>query len=152
MSHLHVKPKQPKLLPGRKPIIQIAEMPIHSKTGLKVSVPESSGHHDQVIPVSYTIPQTMSEHDSISRIIRRKDMQDFKREIPAYANPVYRLPPKLTAISTQVTQKTIPESNIDTLEHKINTNFEENSHIKKVGRQKHTEGQINHVSRKQKAR
>ena len=31
------KPEQPKLLPGRKPIIQIAERPIQSKTRLKVS-------------------------------------------------------------------------------------------------------------------
>ena len=68
-----------------------------SKTRSKVSVPESSiitkssGHHDKVIPLSdYTIPQTMSEHDSISRTIRRKGMQDTRRETPAYADPVYR--------------------------------------------------------------
>ena len=80
MSHLHDKPEQPKLLSGRKPIIQIAERPIQSKTRSKVSISESSGHHDKVVPLSnYTIPQTMSEHDSISRTIRRKGMQDIRR-------------------------------------------------------------------------
>ena len=64
------KSEQPRLLPDRRPIIQIAErLPLQqpqSKTRSKVSVPESSiitkssGHHDKVIPVSdYTIPQTM---------------------------------------------------------------------------------------------
>ena len=90
MSKLLDKPEQPKLLPGRRPIIQIAERPIQSKTRSKVSIPESSiipkssGHHDKLIQVSdYTIPQTMSGHDSISRTIRRKGMQDTRREIPA---------------------------------------------------------------------
>ena len=63
MSQLHVKSEQPKLLPGRKPIMQIADRLTQSQTRLKVSKPESSiipersGHHDKVIPVSdYTIP------------------------------------------------------------------------------------------------
>ena len=63
---------------------------------MKVSVPESSiftkssGHHVEVIPVSdYTIPQTMSEQDSISRKITRNGMQDTRMEIPAYADPIY---------------------------------------------------------------
>ena len=57
VSQLHVKPEQPKLLPGRRPIIQISERLIQSKTRLKVSTPESSiitessGNHE-VIPVS----------------------------------------------------------------------------------------------------
>ena len=70
MSQLHIKPEQPKVLPGRKPILQIAERPIQSEIKSKVSTPESSiitessGNHVKVIPVSdYTIPQTMSEHD-----------------------------------------------------------------------------------------
>ena len=86
---------EPKLLPGRKPIIQIAERSIHSKTRLKVATAESStvtkssGNHNMVIPVTdYTIPQTMSECDSISRTIRRKGMWDFRREIAAYADPI----------------------------------------------------------------
>ena len=73
VSQLHVEPEQPKLLPGRKPIIQKAERPIQSKTRSKVSTPESSTitesseHHDKVTPVSAcTIPQTMSKHNSIS--------------------------------------------------------------------------------------
>ena len=62
-----------------------------SKTRSKISAPEGSAHHDKVIAVSnYTIPQTMSEHDPMSRTIRRKGMQDIRREIPAYADPMYR--------------------------------------------------------------
>ena len=34
------KSEQPKLLPGRKSIIQIAQRPTQSKTRLKVSTPE----------------------------------------------------------------------------------------------------------------
>ena len=80
MSQMLDKPDQPKLLPGRRPIIQIAQMhPLQqyqsfnqSKTRLKVSILESSiitkgsGYHDKVVPVSnYTILQTMSESYSI---------------------------------------------------------------------------------------
>ena len=50
----------------------------------------------------YTIPQTMSEHDSISRRRRRQGMQDIKRKISAYADPIYRPPPKPTEIPLQV--------------------------------------------------
>ena len=72
MSQLCDKCEQPKLLPGRKPIIQIPERPIlqqsqnitQFKTKLKISTPESSiilgkpEHHDKVIPVhNYTIPK-----------------------------------------------------------------------------------------------
>ena len=32
----------------------------------------------------------MSECDLISKTITRKDMQDIRREIPAYADPFYR--------------------------------------------------------------
>ena len=54
-------------------------------------------------------------------------MQDFRMEIPAYTDPIYRPPPKPTEIPTQVNPKTIWESDIDTLEHNINTDFKENS-------------------------
>ena len=114
VSQPYDKPEQPKLLPGRVPIIQVAKKPTQSKTSLKVSIlesaiiPESSGNHDKVNPVSnYTIPQTMSEYDSFSRTIKRKGIQDLRREITAYADPFYRPPPKLTEISKQVTQKKI---------------------------------------------
>ena len=95
MSQLLDKPVQPRLLPDRRPIIQIAERsPLQqsqninpSKTRLKVPIPKSSiitkssGHHDKVIPVlDYPIPQTMSEHGSVSRTIRRKGMQDTRRK------------------------------------------------------------------------
>ena len=96
-------------MPGRRPITQIAERPIQSKTRMKVSIPESSliqkgpGQHDKVIPVSdYTIPQTMSECDSISTAIRRKDMQDMRSKISVYADPIYRPLPKPTEILLQV--------------------------------------------------
>ena len=63
--------------------------------------PGRQGHHDKVIPVpNYTIPQTESEHDSISKTITRKGMQDIRREIPAYADPFYRPPPKPSEILT----------------------------------------------------
>ena len=77
LFNLYDKPEQPKLLPGRKPIIQIAERSTQSKTILTVSTPESykilesSGHHEKVIPVSnYTVPQTISGHGSPSRTIK----------------------------------------------------------------------------------
>ena len=53
-------------------------------------------------------------------------MQDIRREILAYADPIYRPPPKPNEIPTQVTPKKIPYSDIDTLEEDINTEFEEN--------------------------
>ena len=76
---------------------------MQSKTRSKVStpvsstIPESLGHHDMVLPVSdYTIPQTMSDHDSISRTIKRKGLQDIIREMLSYADPFYRpLPSQL---------------------------------------------------------
>ena len=52
---------------------------------------KGSGHHDTVITVSdYTISQTMSKHDLFSRTKRIKGIQDTGREIPAYADPIYR--------------------------------------------------------------
>ena len=96
MSQLLDKTEQLKLLPSRMPILQIAERPIQSKTSLNVSIPKSSiiperlGHHDKVIPVcDYTITLTLSEHDSISRTIR-KGMKDIRRETLAYDDPIHR--------------------------------------------------------------
>ena len=118
----------------RSPIIQIAERPppqhSQSKTRVKVSIPVSSiikgpEHHDKVIPVSdYAISQTMSECDSISRTIR-KGMQDTRREISAYADQIYRPPPKPTEIPLQIIPRKIMD--IDTLEKDVNMDFEENS-------------------------
>ena len=103
------KPEQTKLLPGRKPIIQIAEGPFfqhlqnvaQSKSRLKFSLKERpiflgrSEQQDKVVPVlQYTIPKTVPEHDSTPRTITRKDMQDFRRENPVFADPFYRPPPK----------------------------------------------------------
>ena len=131
MSQPHDKPEQPKLLPHRRPIIQIVDrLPLQQsqninqpKTRLKVSIPESSiipeslGHHDKVIPVpDYTIPQTMSECNSIFRTIRRKGVQDTRREIPAYAEPIFRPPPKPMEIPLQVIPRKHVDSDFDTLE------------------------------------
>ena len=71
VSQPYSKPEQSKLLPGRNPIIQIAERPIlqhprnitQSKTRSKISpqersiFPGISVHHDKIIPVpNYIIP------------------------------------------------------------------------------------------------
>ena len=53
-------------------------------------------------------------------------MQDIRRKNPAYADPFYRPPPKLTEIPTQVIPRKIPDSDIDSLEQDIYTHFEEN--------------------------
>ena len=109
-------------MPGRKSNIQIAER----TTEFYIS--GRSGHHDKVIPVpNYTIPQTMSEPDSISRTITRKGMQDFRREIPTYADPFYRHPSKPTEVPTQLIPREILDSDIDTLGQDINRDFKENS-------------------------
>ena len=101
MSQLFDEPEQARLLPAVKPIIQIVERhPLQqsqSKTRAKISVPESSitkssEYHVKVIPVSdYTIPHTMSECESICRTIR-KGMQDTRREILIYADPIHKPP------------------------------------------------------------
>ena len=69
----------------------------------------------------------MSECDSISRTIRRKGMQDTRREIPAYADPIYSPPPKPTEIPLQVIPRKLMDLDINALEQDINLDFEENS-------------------------
>ena len=141
MSQLLDKPEQSKLLPDRRPMIQIAERsPLQQSQNINQSTARSnvlmlkssivakcSGHHDKVIPVSdYTIPQTLSECDSISRTIRGKGMQDIRGEIPAYADPIYRPPPKPTEIPLQVIPRKPVDSDTDDLEQDINMAFVEN--------------------------
>ena len=58
----------------------------------------------------------------ILKIVKRKTIQDISREIPAYADPIYRPPPKPTEISLQE----IPRKLMD-LDTDINMDFEENS-------------------------
>ena len=53
--------------------------------------------------------------------------KDIRRENTAYAGPFYGPPPKPTEIPTQVIPRKIPDSDIDSLEQGINTDFEENS-------------------------
>ena len=73
------------------------------------------------------IQKTQSGHDSTSRTITRKGMQDIRRKIPAYADPFYRPPPKPTETPTQVIPRKVLDSDIDSLEQDINTDFEKNS-------------------------
>ena len=54
-------------------------------------------------------------------------MQDVRREIAAYADPIYRPPPKPTEIPLHIIPRKLIDSEIDTMEQDINTNFEENS-------------------------
>ena len=54
-------------------------------------------------------------------------MQGIRREIPAYADPFYRTPPKPTEITTQVIPRKILDSDIDAVEQDNNMDFEENS-------------------------
>ena len=54
-------------------------------------------------------------------------MQDTRGKIPAYADPIYRHPPKPTEIPLQVFPRKLMALNIDTLEQDINKDFEENS-------------------------
>ena len=87
-------------------------------------MPESS-----IIPVSnYTIPQTMSEHDSISRTIKRKGMQDIRREILAYTGG----PPKPTEIPTQETPKKLWNQTLTHWNMTVTQILKKIPHIKKV--------------------
>ena len=69
----------------------------------------------------------MSGDDSISRTINRKTMQGTRREIPTYADPIYRLPPKPTETPFQEIRRKLTDIDSDTLEQGINTDFEKNS-------------------------
>ena len=60
-------------------------------------------------------------------------MQDTRREIPAYDDPIYRPPPKPTVIPLQEVPRKLTDLDTD-----INMDFEENSTIKKVSYKKHT--------------
>ena len=59
-------------------------------------------------------------------------MQDIRREIPAYADQMYRLSPKPAETPTQIIPKKIPDSDIDAFEEGINTDFEEISPYQKM--------------------
>ena len=55
----------------------------------------------------------MSEDDSISRTIKRKTIQDTRRDIPAYAHPLYRPHPKPTEIPLQEIPQKFMDSDTD---------------------------------------
>ena len=62
---------------------------------------------------------------------KKKGHAGYRREIPAYADPIYRLPLKPTEMPSQVIPRKNPDSDIDTLEWDIRTDFEENSPYQK---------------------
>ena len=74
-------------------------------------------------------------------------MQDIRREILAYADPIYRCPPKPIEILLQGIPREFKDLDTDTLEQEINMDFEENSPYQKVWYQKCTKGPINHIFR-----
>ena len=74
----------------------------------------------------------MSEFDSISRTIRRKGMQDFRREIPAYADPICRPTPNPTEIPLQVILRKFTDLDTGALEKTLTWILKKISHIKKV--------------------
>ena len=80
--------------PLNKPIAKLTEKPIEQpKIISKVPIPENSTHKITPTP-HYTIPKTRSSDDSSSRMVKRKTIQDVSKEIPMYADPTYRPPPK----------------------------------------------------------
>ena len=54
--------------------------------------------------------------------IRRKIIEDTRREIPAYADPIYRPPPKPTEMPLQEIPRRLKD-----LDTEINMDFEDNS-------------------------
>ena len=58
--------------------------------------------------------------------------QVIRQEKPAYANPHYRTQTKPTESHTQIYPRETKVLDIDSLEHNINVNIEENSPLKNV--------------------
>ena len=67
---------------------------------------------------------------------------DISKEIPTYMDPIYRPPPRPTEIPLWKIPRKLTDLDTD-----INTDFEENSLIKKVLYQKYIKGQIGHISK-----
>ena len=74
-------------------------------------------------------------------------MQDIRRNVPAYADPFYRLPPKPSEIPLQFITRKFMELDTDTLEQEINKDFEENSQYIEGVISEMYQGQVNHISR-----
>ena len=99
------RPEQPKLIPGRKPIIQIAERPIlqpphsvaqpktHSKTP-PVQKPNFSDNlvSNSMIPkiILEHVEKTLSSDDHFCQPKKGNEIQDVRRGKPGYADPIYR--------------------------------------------------------------
>ena len=93
------------------------------KTALKVSVSESSRHHDKFFPVpNYVIPETRSRDDSNSRKVKRKTyrilVDEFQHTQILFIGPL----PKPAETPLQE----IPRKLMD-LDTDVNTDFKENS-------------------------
>ena len=59
-------------------------------------------------------------------------MHDTRREIPAFADPIYRPPPKPTEISPQVIPRKLMDLGIDALNKILTWIVRKIPHIKKV--------------------
>ena len=59
-------------------------------------------------------------------------MQDTRKDIVAYADPLYRPYPKPAETPLQAFPRKLTDLDIDALEQDINTNFEEIPHIMRV--------------------
>ena len=57
----------------------------------------------------------------------RNEILDIRKEKPAYADPMYRPPPKPTEISTEISPRKTSNLATDSLEQDIHIDFEENS-------------------------
>ena len=80
-----------------------------------------------MISTQFAIPQTMSEHDSISINNKKKRHLGYQKGNPSSADPIYRPPHKPTEILLHVIPRKCMDSDTDTLEQDINTDVKENS-------------------------
>ena len=110
-----------------KPTVKLTEKLIPHTQSIEqptFPIPVSSSSHDKIIPIpDYAVPQTRSRHDSSSRMLKSKTIQDIRREISMYQDPIYRPSPKPTEIPIQEVPRYLSNLDMD-----INTDIEENSH------------------------
>ena len=84
------------LLPD-KPIPQQPQYIAQPKVVLEVSLPEWFRTQDKFIPV----PWVRSREDPMSRIVNGENIWNISNEIPPYADPIYRPPPRPPDIPLQ---------------------------------------------------
>ena len=101
-----------------KSIVQATE-----KQPSEILRPNTSKTQDIAIPIpDDTTPSIKFQADTSTRVIDRNILQDVKKEITIYPDPVYRPPHKAVKIS----MPEIPGSLLD-IDPELNTNFKENS-------------------------